>query len=57
MVWLRRPPCEPVHALRKEARARNSLDENEARLMGAIEDGSIDVRDLPMFSRASEIVE
>ena len=57
ITWYRRPPTEPVRALRKEARARNALDEKEAFLLDSLESGDISESDLPGFSQASQIVE
>jgi hypothetical protein len=57
ITWFKRPTTEPVHALRKEARARNALDEKEALLLASLESGDISESDLPGFSQASQIVE
>lgn len=54
-MWLRRPEYEPVHALRKEARARNTLDEREVELLRQLEAGEITEADLPRFERASRL--
>ena len=53
ILWLKRPTYEPVHALRKEARARNALDERESQLIEALEAGDITEADLPGFVQAS----
>jgi hypothetical protein len=55
ITWLRRPSYEPAYALRKEARARNALDERTADLMKALEAGEITEEDLPGFIQASRL--
>ena len=57
IIWFRRPPYEPVHALRKEARARNALDQKEQELLDQLEAGEITEADLPHFRPASQIAE
>ena len=55
VIWYRRPPWEPQHALKKEARARNALDAREAELMRQLEAGEITEADLPRFELASRL--
>jgi len=57
IIWYRRPAWEPVHALKKEARARNALDKKEQELLDQLEAGEITEADLPHFRRASLITE